>query len=118
MRLGLVEEPETRAPPQVALRASTVPNGFATWPSFEDTPAMTVGNTHTLLFLLAMMCVTGCNAQRAVVRTAARARDPWTCHEDRTQMTKVGYGRYRLEGCGQSAVYTCNFALTPASCWR
>jgi hypothetical protein len=60
-------------------------------------------------------CVTEHNA---VVSTAAIAEAPWTCAEAQTQVMEVGYARYRLTGCGTTAVYNCNFAFQPPRCWR
>jgi hypothetical protein len=65
--------------------------------------------------LIAVACV---NEHDAVVSTAAIAEDEWTCPEDATQVKEVSYARYRLSGCGRTAVYNCNFSFQPPRCWR
>ena len=63
--------------------------------------------------------LTGCvDAHHAVLSTAAIAPDPWSCPEEETLVTEVSEARYRLEGCGEVAVYNCNFAFTPPRCWK
>jgi hypothetical protein len=54
----------------------------------------------------------------AIVSTAAIASDPWTCPRGKTRVTEVSYARYRLQGCGQTAVYDCNYAFNPPRCWK
>lgn len=47
----------------------------------------------------------------------AQVRQDWSCPEEKTQVTEVSYGTYRLDGCGESKVYQCNFALQIPRCW-
>jgi hypothetical protein len=58
------------------------------------------------------------NKHDAVVRTSAAATDPWKCSEDKTLVSEVSHDRYRLEGCGASAVYACDFAMVGPKCWK
>jgi hypothetical protein len=69
----------------------------------------------TLLAVALFACL---DEHYAVVSTAAGAEEPWNCPEDKTTVTEVSYGRYRLHGCGADAVYECNFAFQPPRCWR
>jgi hypothetical protein len=67
------------------------------------------------LLVTPMSCV---NEHHAVVSTAAIAETPWTCDENGTQVVEISEARYRLTGCGETAVYDCNFAFQPPRCWR
>ena len=58
------------------------------------------------------------DTRHAVVTTASDTDEPWRCPESKTQVTDLGDGEFRLEGCGERAVYECNFALTPPGCWK
>lgn len=70
-------------------------------------------------WLTAAFLLAGCmNTHDTIVSTAAIASDPWTCRKDETQVTDVSSGRYRLEGCGETAIYNCNYAFTPPRCWK
>ena len=63
-------------------------------------------------------CFLSASEPHAVVSTAAIAETPWTCSESETRVVEVADAKYRLTGCGQTAVYNCNFAFQPPRCWR
>lgn len=72
-------------------------------------------------FVLAfsLLTLTSCvNEHHAVVSTAAGSESPWDCDENQTEVVEIGDAKYRLTGCGQTAVYDCNFAFQPPRCWR
>lgn len=70
-------------------------------------------------WLTATCLLAGClNTHDAVVSTAAVSTDAWECADDKTEVTELGSGRYRLGGCGEHAIYNCNFAFTPPRCWK
>ena len=70
-----------------------------------------------LSWITLALALSGCAGTRvSVTRTAAIASEPWRCPEEATRVDQVGYGRYQLAGCNQTAVYACNFALQPPRC--
>jgi hypothetical protein len=54
--------------------------------------------------LILSSCV---NEHHAVVSTAAIAETPWSCDEGQTEVVEISEAKYRLTGCGETAVYDC-----------
>jgi hypothetical protein len=74
---------------------------------------------HKVLFLALTTIISGCAKQSGpVARTAATGSPPWTCSEGSTEVQEIGDGKYRLIGCGENAVYQCNFSMEPPRCWQ
>lgn len=72
-----------------------------------------------VVLVASLLTLSSCvNEHHAVVSTAAIAETPWDCDENQTEVVEIADAQYRLTGCGQTAVYDCNFAFQPPRCWR
>lgn len=67
--------------------------------------------------IAALLCAAAAGCVNEKTAVIAQVRQDWDCAEEATQVSEVSYGTYRLDGCGRSKTYQCNFALTVPRCW-